>query len=91
VTDRLRQYAEVRWVDSVRTTGWRTLDEALAELDQSDFLDCVSVGILVGETDERLMLAINSQHVTGGLPMVGETIVIPRQSVTAVRLLRAEP
>jgi hypothetical protein len=78
----------VSWVDSVRTTGWRTADEARADLEQDDFLDCETVGFLVGETAERVILALNHQHVTGGEEMVGETIIIPRQAIRSVRELR---
>lgn len=74
----------VRWIDSMRTPDWRGTEDALAELHKPDHLDVESCGFLVGETDDRLMLALNRNPST-----VGETIIIPKAAITARRELRA--
>ena len=73
--------ALVRWRDSMRETGWRSVDDATKHIYQSDYLDCESVGFVVGETSDRLMLALNHQHIEGSEETVGETIVIPKAAI----------
>jgi hypothetical protein len=68
----------------MRTTGWRSRSEAIAELGKPDILQCESVGFLVEQTNERIMLALNVQAVDGGEPMVGETIIIPRPMIVSI-------
>lgn len=73
----------VSWIDSMQTTGWRETSEALGELDRSDHLDVETVGFIVGETDGRLMLALNRNPST-----VGNTIIIPKTAILSRRELR---
>ena len=63
----------------MRETGWRSVEEAAADLDRS--LDAESVGFLVAESDTALMLALNHQAIEGHAEMVGETFTIPREAV----------
>lgn len=63
----------------------------MVELAKPDLLDCETAGFVVGETEERLMLALNRQAVAGGEPMVGETIVIPKAAITAFGPFSPDP
>lgn len=77
----------MEWVDSIRTTGWRPAAECQRDLEQPDFISCESVGWLVGENEQRVVLALNAQSIEGSEPMVGETIVIPRGAVLRLEVL----
>lgn len=65
----------------MRETGWRSIDEVVAELNKP--LDAETVGFLVAESDNAIVLALNHQAIDGHLEMVGETITIPLEAVTS--------
>jgi hypothetical protein len=75
----------VRWRDSMRETGWRSMDEAVVDVDKP--LDAHSVGFIVAESESALMLALNHQAIDGHLEMVGETLIIPREAIVEQRAL----
>jgi hypothetical protein len=78
----------LKWHDSMRTTGWRTTDEALAEVARDGVTLCRTVGVLVGENEDRIMVALNAGEPAGGEPMVGETITIPKSALVSRQRLR---
>jgi precorrin-6B methylase 1 len=77
----------VRWRDSMRETGWRSVDDARTELRKS--LDAETVGFLVAENKHQIVLALNHQKIAGHEVMVGETITIPKEAIVRRRALEA--
>ena len=65
----------------MRETGWRSVKDAMSQFVRADYLECESVGFVVFENEERLMLALNHQNIDGSDEMVGETITIPKAAI----------
>jgi L-alanine-DL-glutamate epimerase-like enolase superfamily enzyme len=69
----------VRWDDSMGTTGWSEVSDYDRVLDDADYLRCESVGFLVGERPDRLLLALSK---TKKGDRAADTITIPRAAIT---------
>lgn len=76
---------EVEWLDSVSEGRWHPKDDAIREATRDVMLHR-SVGYLVHETDELILLA-GSRGEDGA--NVADTMQIPRVAVLQVRKLRA--
>lgn len=69
----------VEWIDSAVTGGWNSKE---AYKNPSDY-SCVTVGILLNKTKDRIIIALNqSAH------QYGEIIEIPLVAVKRIRKLR---
>ena len=69
----------VNWVDSNLIHGWRPVDD-----NQDKIADCETVGFLVKDDDEKIVLAMSRSTDDNVL----ETISIPQRSVLDTRDLR---
>lgn len=66
----------VEWIDSVQTMGW-------GELHEPSDMRCVSVGILVSKTKDRLTLAVNYDG-----DSFGHFMEIPLVAIKKIRKLK---
>jgi hypothetical protein len=72
----------VQWVDSMRTGGWRSRNEAVEDFERDD-LACESVGFLLAENDERVMICRDRSA-----RLVDDTMIIPRVAIRSVKELK---
>lgn len=74
-----RKLLVIEWVDSHATNGWRPLDDIACEP-----LHCRSVGWLVGETDQMVVLVASiSGEKNGDITLFGcGEIAIPKSAIT---------
>lgn len=70
----------VEWVDSMGTAGWRDYSPA--------DLRCTSVGILVDQNDERVVIANSVAHANQGTGYYHDVLEIPRAAVKRIRRLK---
>jgi hypothetical protein len=76
---------QVEWVDSVSDDGWVVREDAVTRAAKEGMLDCVSVGMLLDETEEYVLLA--TSHMRDG-DLVQGCLQIPRAAVLSVKELR---
>ena len=74
----------VRWIDSLGSAGWQQGDSARSEA-RGESLGCETIGFLLDETDEWLLLAM-SRRVEADV--ISDTIQIPKVAVLEVLKLR---
>lgn len=75
----------VRWVDSAGTSGWRPRAEAVADLDRPSIMACLTVGYLIGEGADAIMVAASIGHDGDA---VDNTLQIPRVAIVSIKTLR---
>lgn len=79
---------QVDWVDSQSDGSWQYVAEARRAASEDPLLRCTSVGYVVADDDDYMLLAMGQSHPVGeAKPLVSNTIQIPRCSITAVRAL----
>lgn len=64
----------IDWIDSVGTSGWRAYEKTK--------MDCVTIGFLYREYDDRYVVAMN-----WGRHTCGDYMEIPKIAVTSIRFL----
>lgn len=78
----------VSWIDSHTDNDWKTVENAKREASEASALMMRSVGYVVEETTEYVLLAGTwSPGVNAGDDLVNNTMQIPRVAVTEVRAL----
>ena len=71
---------QIEWVDSARPVPeWMFVDDA----PEMEIVNCISVGWIVGETDNVLMLAPNIGDKDSTHPQASGFIRIPKQAITS--------
>jgi len=70
--------ALVEWLDSCGLSGWHVLSE------NDCISNCISMGLLCSEDEKQVVIA-QSKSCTGS---IGDTIAIPRASITRIRYLK---
>ena len=75
---------EVTWLDPHASGGWRAPDD---ELDRAVPLTCTSVGYLLRQDEERLVLVQSSADDQGD-ELVADSLAIPAAVIRKVRRLR---
>jgi hypothetical protein len=85
-TEKKMREVRITWTDSMTVSeGWASIEDYVTS---SSSVSCVSLGFLINEDDEKLVLAMNydpdNDH-------VNQTIVIPRVSVEKIEDLEAAP
>ena len=76
---------QVEWLDSMTDGGWSDRDDAIRRAEHPDVLRVTSVGYLIADTDEWLLLATShGPHAD----IVQGCVQIPREIVREVRELR---
>jgi hypothetical protein len=84
----------IRWRDSHVESGWAPVDEALRKIEDADYLAAVSVGLLVHEDEDKVVICMSIGN-TG--EEVCDLQTIPREAITfgptplgdSIRLLEA--
>jgi hypothetical protein len=76
---------QVTWIDSISDGAWVTREEAVSRATKDDILDCTSVGLLLADTDDYVLLA--TSHMRDG-DLVQGLLQIPRVAVREVKELR---
>lgn len=81
---RLPPIVEIEWLDTMSTSGWQTKDDRLRQTKIED-MDHRSIGYLLKRGPEYVVVAqsVGEQH-----DNVGDTLMIPRQAVKKVTVLR---
>lgn len=78
----------VEWLDSNTAAGWHSLDSAL-DWAQNGIINCVSIGYLVYEDAERIVLAMHLFLGKDNDPLlvanIGDLTVIPRATITKIK------
>lgn len=77
---------ECIWVDSEHNSDWSKLDDVLEE--QSGSLECRSVGYLIADKDDRIILATSISADESTEESVSAYITIPRVAIISIRELR---
>ena len=75
---------EVTWVDPHASGGWRAPED---ELERAVPLACTSVGYLLEQDEQRLVLVQSSADDQGD-ELVADSLAIPAEVVRKVRRLR---
>lgn len=76
---------EVIWLDSEQSADWAKLEDVLA--DQGS-LECKSVGYLVADKEDRVILASSVTADTTYEEHVSHYMVIPKASIQSIKELR---
>lgn len=76
---------QVEWIDSISDGSWVTREEAVTRAQKGDILACTSVGLLLADTDDYVLLA--TSHMRDG-DLVQGLLQIPRVAVRGVKELR---
>lgn len=79
---------EVDWIDSTSHDGWDDEHKVLAESEQDDYMTCCTIGYLIKETDELVMLAGSLSTSGPRSRNVGHVMSIPKSAIVARRELR---
>jgi hypothetical protein len=76
---------QVEWVDSMADGGWSDREDAIRRAENPDVMNVSSVGYLVAEADDRLLLASSfGPHAD----IVQGCVQIPSAAVREVKELR---
>ena len=78
-----RPLVRIDWVDSCRHEGWRNPSDVVGRSD----LRCTSIGFLVDDSPDSLVIASHIAWPEGPDPLVGAMQSIPRCSVTKISRL----
>ena len=70
----------VRWMDSIGQAGWNSL----SYITEDHSLECVSVGWMVQEKNDRIVLVSHIQDASASDPKCDGHITIPRQAIIKV-------
>lgn len=76
-----QRMAYVEWIDSMRTDGWKEPREVDELANGRDELQCWSVGLLIDETPDRIVIATSSNPEGGAL----SPLAIPRCAITRMK------
>lgn len=72
----------IEWVDiALYNTGWIPQENVI---DNMEFIRCISVGFIVAETDERVVLT----QTRGDNAKITNPLVIPRKVIKRIRKLK---
>lgn len=82
---------EVEWVGSHVDADWQALDDVARVSAQIHALAVTSVGLLIVEEDEHVVLASSWAPMPSGRPIVGCTTQIPRSAIARMRTVKAAP
>lgn len=77
---------EVFWVDSEHSSDWSKLEDVLEE--QSGSLECRSVGYLVADKEDRIILATSVSNDEDTEESISAYITIPKVSILSQKELR---
>lgn len=83
----MQRAVRVQWVDSVGCEGWQHMSDVTENLMQPGSMDHVSVGLLIEETPDRILIALGSG--ANESETIHQPIVIPKCAIT--RLTDLEP
>ena len=78
---------EVLWLDSEHHSDWESLPSVLEEQETTS-LECSSVGYLVAEKDDRIILATSFTIEEESETQISYFITIPRVAIVSQRELR---
>lgn len=84
MSERTLKRVQVEWIDSVSAAEWLSCDDALARACKPGVLDCTSVGLLLSDSDEYLLLC--TSYMRDG-DLVQGCLQIPREAVREVKEL----
>jgi hypothetical protein len=76
---------QVEWVDSVSHDGWDNHEAAVTRAATPGVLDCTSVGLLLANTDDYVLLC--TTHMRDG-DLVQGLLQIPQVAVREIKGLR---
>jgi hypothetical protein len=85
VSGRTFRRVQIEWVDSVSDGSWCDYDHALAQAASSDVMDCTSIGLLLSDSDNYILLA--TSYMRDG-DLVQGRLQIPREAIREIRELR---
>lgn len=77
---------EVNWVDSEHHADWEKISDVIEE--QSGSLGCRSVGYLISDTEDRIILATSVSEDEETEEQVSAYITIPKICITSQKELR---
>jgi hypothetical protein len=85
MSDRTFRRVQIEWVDSVSDGGWTTYDDALSRAETKGVLNCTSIGLLLSDSDEYVLLC--TSHMRDG-DLIQGCLQIPRCAVRDMKDLR---
>jgi len=69
----------VEWDDAYSKSGWTNPNDDLT------ISKCITVGLLLSENDDRVVVAQNASHTSGS---IGDILAIPRGCIKRIRELK---
>jgi len=79
---------EVEWIDSSGTSGWHPESEALTDLQRPDHMLCCTIGYVIHEDSDKIVLTSSFAAQGAGMRDVGDVIAIPQFAIRDRRTLR---
>lgn len=81
----LYKTVEVTWLDSEQNASWEKLSDVLED---QGTLDCKSVGYLIADKEDRIILASSMSSDEEYEEHISHYITIPRAAVVSIKELR---
>lgn len=79
---------EIEWADSTSDHGWDDEDAVLQSHERSDHMLCCSVGYVIKDADDHIIIA-QSFSATGPRSRgVGNVLTIPKSQIRDIKTLR---
>lgn len=79
---------EVEWIDSNSVTGWHPETEALMDIERPDHMLCCSIGYVIHEDENKLVITNGFAAQGAGLRDVGDVMSIPKVAIRDTKYLR---
>ena len=75
------RFVYVEWIDSTRSDGWTDKDDVADLANAKHGLHCLSVGLLIEETANRIVVASSQDAARNAL----SPVAIPRAAITRIK------